>query len=111
MSIMTRPSPEKKKMVKSKKKKAEKKACGLAPPTGNPPGNSPTPPEPLPNFTPENQDEFEKMQKHCYEKLHKPRVTKITNWGDKLYYICKECMDKYMKEHEELEPIIVSFGR
>lgn len=72
---------------------------------------TPQAPELLPEFTPEHRDAFERMSKNCYEHLHRPRVVKITNWGEDIFYICKECLDKYVKEHEELKKIVVSFGR
>lgn len=68
-------------------------------------------PEELPEFTAEHRRDFKKMEENCYKHLHKPRVVKITNWGEDIFYICKECLDKYMKEHEELKKTVVSFGR
>lgn len=108
MSKMMAPPKKTKKMTappKPKKKKKAKKKTAPKTPTGLPM------PEPMAEFTPEHRDAFERMSKNCYEHLHRPRVVKILNWGEDIFYVCKECLDKYMEEHEELKKSVVSFGR
>lgn len=74
------------------------------------PGVTP-PPSDLPEFTPEHQDAFRNMQEQCYNSLHRPRVIKIMNWPDALYYVCQECLEAYLEKYPELKETVLSFGR
>lgn len=112
MSIMAPPPKKSNKMIAPPKPKIQKQKKPKTK-TSKQPNKGPT-------FTPKHQRDFERMEKNCYEKhaskiledeKYRPRVVKVSGWGDKVYYICKECLDEYMKKHEELKKIIISFGR
>lgn len=62
-------------------------------------------------FTPEHQRDFDGMMEKCYQGLHKPMVVKVGEFRDKIWYICQDCLDAYMKDHPELKPLIVAFRR
>lgn len=70
-----------------------------------------TPPAPPAEFKQEHETAFKQMQGKCYDALHRPMAVKIIGRDDVLYYICQECLDEYMKSHEELKKIVVGFPR
>lgn len=80
-------------------------------PSGQPQNFPGLTPEDLPEFKPEHQAAFAEMQENCYKHLHRPRVIKIRGWNDAVYYVCQECLEKYLEKNEELKKIVVSFGR
>jgi hypothetical protein len=70
-----------------------------------------TPPAPAFDFNTQYQREFEEMQARCFRLLHRPDTVKIIGFRGALYYICRKCLDRYMKKHEELKEVVVAFRR
>lgn len=93
------PLPKPKK-VKKKRKSKKLNFPGIIPPN-----------QPQVEFGPEYQRDFERMQETCYEGLHRPNVVKIVGFSGAVYYVCRECLDKYMKDHDELKEVVVAFKR
>lgn len=110
MSIMR---PPKKRKPRPKKMKAPKPVnrTKRAKRTQKPPKFPGLTPPDLPEFEIKHQKAFEEMQENCYKELHRPRVIKIRGWNDAIYYICEECLKKYLEKHKKLKEIVISFGR
>jgi len=107
MSVMAPPSKKAKKMKPPKKVDRTKKAKRTKKPPKFP-GLTP-PPEELPDFSMEHQKAFDGMSENCFNQLHKPSKIKIRGWSDSMYYVCKECLEEYLKKHEELKKLVVRF--
>ncbi len=71
-----------------------------------------TPPEKLPEFTMEDQLILKELQENCFKNWHRPRRIKIRGWRDSLFYICSECLEKFLEKEEkdDLKKLIVSIG-
>lgn len=105
MSMMKAPSKKPKKMRAPKKVNRTKQVKR----TKKPPKYPGLTPEDLPEFKPEHRQAFDRMQNACFEGLHRPCKIKIRGWSDSLYYVCKDCLEAYLKENEELKKIVVRF--
>lgn len=103
MSIMKAPPKKSKKMTKPKVQNRRRQAKR----TKKPPKFPGITPANLPKFSIENQQAFDRMQENCYKELHRPSKIQIRGWTDTLYYVCKECLEKYIKEHEEMKKLVV----
>lgn len=55
--------------------------------------------------------ELRELQENCYKHLHRPCVVKARLYKEEIWYVCKKCLDKYMKKHEELKKEIIAFER
>lgn len=55
--------------------------------------------------------DFDELQEKCYKELHRPCVVKVRGFKDKIWYICKKDLDEYMKEHKEIDSLVVAFER
>jgi len=55
--------------------------------------------------------ELEELQANCYENLHRPMVVKAKGFKENIWYVCEECLDKYVEKHPELKKLIIAFKR
>jgi len=62
-------------------------------------------------FTRENAADLEKLQQICYEKLHKPMVIKCIGFNEAIWYVCSDCLDRYVKDHPEIKHLLIGFKR
>jgi len=51
------------------------------------------------------------MSKKCHEELHLPMVFVRSEITKECYYVCRDCLSDYIKEHpEEMEKIVILRG-
>ena len=58
-------------------------------------------------FKPEHKAQLEEISKGCEKGWHKPLRVKIMGIPDELFYVCKECLEKWLEEHEELKEVVL----
>lgn len=77
------------------------------PPQGQ--GTKPQGP-PQKEITGKERDELSRLSEGCYEGLHRPLVVKVDG-VEEIWYICQECLDRWVKDHPHLQEQITGFKR
>jgi len=68
-------------------------------------------PKQLDTLTPDHIRDLEGMQENCYNNLHRPMVIKCLGFKEDIWYVCSDCLDRYVKDHPEIKHLIVGFKR